>query len=158
LMVAAEADARQLLATLGYFTPTLTLELIDTPDAPSPHAVRLTAEPGTITSVRQVEIGFDGAIATDLRAEAQRNAVRAGWSLRPGQGFSQQGWDSAKSSGLRSIAAKRFPTASIQSSRADIDADTSSAQLQVRYDSGPAYRFGPLLLRGSERYDADAGR
>jgi translocation and assembly module TamA len=38
LMVAAEANARELLGTLGYFTPTLTLELNETPAAPRPRA------------------------------------------------------------------------------------------------------------------------
>jgi len=158
LMVAAEANARELLGTLGYFAPTLTLELRDTPDAAAPREVLITVEPGEPALVKQVEIGFAGAVADDPSAEGQRNTVRAGWTLRPGQPFSQQAWDNAKSTGLRALTARRFATASIRSSRADIDADSASARLAVGYDSGPAYRFGPLQVRGNERYDPDGAR
>ncbi len=158
LMVAAEANARELLGTLGYFAPTLTLELRDTPEAVAPREVRITVEPGAATRVQQVEIAFNGPVADDASAEAQRNGVRASWSLRPGQAFSQSGWDNAKSGGLRGLTAKRFPTASVRSGRADIDADAASARLQVGYDSGPAYRFGALQVRGSQRYDPDGAR
>jgi translocation and assembly module TamA len=56
------------------------------------------------------------------------------------------------------VAARRYPTASIGSSRAEIDADRSEAKLSVDYLSGPAYRFGLVDVRGSERYSADGAR
>jgi len=158
LMVAAEANARELLGTLGYFSPHLTLELLDTPQAKAPHQVRVTVEPGPRTAVRAVEIGFAGAIADDAAAQKQRDAIRSGWALGPGKAFSQQEWDNAKTLGLRTLTAQRFPTGSVQMSRADIDADAGTARLAVTYQSGPAYRFGPLQLRGAERYGADAAR
>jgi len=92
-------------------------------------------------------------VADDAAGEAQRNAVRSGWSLRPSLPFSQEAWENAKSAGLRTLTAKRYPTASVRSSRADIDADKARAQLGVGYESGPAFRFGQMLVRGNERYD-----
>jgi len=47
----------------------------------------------------------------------------------------------------------RYPTARIADSQATVDADSSSASLEVTYDAGPAYRFGALKLEGVERYD-----
>jgi len=159
LMVAAEANARDLLATLGYVSPTLTLELIETPaDKAAARKVRVTVEPGEPTKVGQVAIDFEGPIATDPRDEAHRTAVRTGWKLPPGQIFTQGNWDAAKSLGLRTVAAKRYPTASVRNSRAALDADQHSADLGVTYLSGPAYRFGPLQVRGAQRYDPDAAR
>ncbi|MFT4265824.1 MAG: BamA/TamA family outer membrane protein [Xenophilus sp.] len=158
LMVAAEANARELLGTLGYFTPQLTLELLDTPQEKTPHAVRITVEPGPRTTVRQVDIGFAGPIADDAATQKQRDALRSGWTLGTGKAFSQQEWDNAKTTGLRALTAQRFPTGSVQMSRADIDADAGTARLSVTYQSGPAWRFGPLQLHGAERYDADAAR
>ncbi len=161
LMVAAEANARELLGTLGYFTPHLTLELVDTPEAKAPHAVRITVEPGPRTTVRDVDIDFAGAIAepgADAAVQQQREAIRSGWTLGPGKPFGQQGWDGAKTQGLRALTAQRFPTGSVQTSRADIDADAATARLAITYQSGPAYRFGPLQVRGAERYDLDAAR
>ncbi|CAN5909457.1 autotransporter assembly complex family protein [soil metagenome] len=160
LMVAAEANARELLGTLGYFTPTLTLELNETPaaGAKAPREIVVTVEPGEVTHVSAVQIGFTGPIESDPTSQAQRDGVRVGWSLRAGQPFNQLAWDNAKALALRSLTAKRYPTGSILDSRADVDADRSEAKLSVDYQSGPAYRFGALQVRGSERYDADGAR
>lgn len=159
LMVAAEANARELLGTLGYFTPTLTLELNETPGSTkAPREIVITVEPGEPTRVSNVQLSYGGAIADDPTAEAQRDAIRTAWALRPGLPFTQQGWDNAKAVALRSLTAKRFPTGSIEVSRAEIDADRQEARLSVTYQSGPAYRFGPLVLRGTERYSADGAR
>lgn len=158
LMVAAEGNARELLATLGYFTPTLTLELRETPQARAPREVRITVEPGEPTRVHQVQIDFSGPIAADPAAAAQRETIRNDWPLRAGQTFTQLGWDNAKSAALRNLTAKRFPTGSVALSRAEIDADRGEARLRVDYQSGPAYRFGLLEVRGAERYDADGVR
>ena len=54
--------------------------------------------------------------------------------------------------------ARRYPTARIANSRAEVDADTHEAKLSVDYDSGPAYRFGPLRVEGSERYGPEGAR
>ncbi|MDI3382608.1 autotransporter assembly complex family protein [Xenophilus aerolatus] len=152
LMVAAEANARELLGTLGYFTPLLVLQLCDTPDAKTPHDVLVRVDPGPRTRVVQTQVDFAGPIVNDAAADAQREAIRSGWSLGPGRNFTQQDWDNAKTLGLRALTAKRFPTGNVQTSRADVDADTATARLAVTYQSGPAYRFGPLDVRGAERY------
>jgi translocation and assembly module TamA len=159
LMVAAEANARELLGTLGYFTPTLTLELNETPEgAKAPREIVITVAPGELTKVSNVQLSYAGAIADDTAAEAQRDSIRTDWALRAGQPFTQQAWDDAKTTALRSLTAKRFPTGNIEVSRAEVDADRSEARLSVTYQSGPAYKFGPLVLRGIQRYDPDGAR
>lgn len=154
LMVAAEPNARELLNTLGYFTPHLKLELKETPAAEAPRKVVITVEPGPPTTVKSVDIGFRGDIAGKPAADTQRTAIIAGWSLPSGRTFTQADWGGAKNGGLRLLTAKRYPTGRIGSSRADIEADAQAAKLAVTYDSGPLYRFGPVELRGAERYDA----
>lgn len=158
LMVAAEGNARELLNTMGYFTPTLTLELRETPEGKAPREVRITVVPGELTHVSDVRIDFTGPIAETPESGARREAIRADWPLRQGQPFSQQAWDNAKAGALRSLTARRYPTGSITASRAEIDADRGEARLSATYASGPAYRFGPLVVRGYERYDPDAIR
>lgn len=156
LMAAAEPNARQLLGTLGYFTPSLTLELLDTPGAErADHAVRVTVEPGPRTRVGEVRLDFDGDIA-DERPEAQRrrNAIRRNWSLHSGTEFTQSAWDGAKSNAQRQLTARRYPLGRIADSRVQVDADRQLADLGVQFDSGPAYRFGSLKVQGSERYSA----
>lgn len=159
LMVAAEANARELLATLGYFTPTLTLELNETPQGEkAPREIVINVSPGELTKVSNVQISYAGPIAADPAAESQRDTIRTAWALRAGQPFTQQAWDDAKTTALRSLTARRFPTGSIAISRAEVDADRSEARLSVTYQSGPAYKFGPLVLRGIQRYDPDGAR
>ena len=159
LMVAAEPDARELLGTLGYFTPHLTLELKETPGSDkAPRQIVITVEPGPQTVVKDVDIGFKGAIATDHMAREQREGIVSNWGLPAGEPFTQSAWGSAKSGGLKALTARRYPTGKISDSKAAIDADLHQADLGVTYDSGPLYRFGPMVVHGSERYDADGAR
>jgi translocation and assembly module TamA len=154
LMAAAEPNARQLLATLGHFTPTLTLELLDTPQSrDADHAIVVTVEPGPLTSVGKVQLDFEGAITEDTpQAGRRRTALERNWSLASGETFTQSAWDSAKTDATRSLTARRYPLGRIAESSAQVDADRQLADLAVRFDSGPAYRFGQLQIRGGERY------
>lgn len=168
LLGAADANARELLGTMGYFAPTITVELTETPDSPTaPRAVVVTVQPGPQTLVASAEVLFSpgntapaeatSAQAPDASARQQQR-VRRNWSLAPGQPFTQSAWDAAKNDGLRQLQARRHPTARIDKSRAEIDADKHEAHLSVTYEPGPAYRFGPLRVEGSQRYDPDGAR
>ena len=162
LLGAADDNARELLATLGYFAPTLTLDMKETPNAEAPRTIELTVEPGPQTVIRDTRIAVtgpdSGADAAVVEGAAQRERVKNEWSLAPGQPFTQSGWDSAKDDGLRTLRARRYPTARIATSRADVDADRHEANLSVDYDTGPAFRFGALRIEGSERYDPEGAR
>lgn len=159
LMAAAEPNARGLLGTLGYFTPTLTLELQDTPGGrDADHAIVITVEPGPLTSVGQVKLDFEGAIADDTpQANRRRATLQRDWSLASGETFTQSGWDGAKSATTRALTARRYPLGRIAYSSAQVDADRQTADLGVRFDSGPAYRFGNLQIRGAQRYSTING-
>ncbi len=162
LLGATDDNARELLATLGYFAPTLTLEMKETPDAEAPRTIELTVEPGLQTVISTTSIAVagpdSGADVALVEGAAQRERVKNEWSLAPGQPFTQSGWDSAKDGGLRTLRARRYPTARIANSRAEVDADKHQAALSVDYDTGPAFRFGPLRIEGSERYDPEGAR
>lgn len=161
LLGAADANARELVGTLGYFAPTITVELIDTPDSrTAPRMVVVTVQPGPQTRVSSANVDFappaPGEVAEGRARQEQR--VQRNWSLAPGQPFTQSAWDSAKTGGLRQLQVRRYPTARIANSRAEIDADTHEAKLGVTYDPGPAYRFGTLRVEGSQRYPTDGAR
>lgn len=160
LLGAADANARDLLGTMGYFAPTITVELTDTPDSKiAPRTVTVTVQPGPQTHITKADIAFAKPAGDDAKAaRRQQQAVQRNWSLTPGAPFTQSAWDGAKTDGLRQLQVRRYPTAQITNSRAEIDADKHEAQLSVTYDSGPAYRFGPLRVEGSQRYDADGAR
>jgi translocation and assembly module TamA len=105
--------------------------------------------------VKQVGVEFEGDIATstDPDAIAQRESIRSGWSLPPGQPFTGTGWDRAKSVATRELLAKRYPAGRISYSLADVDAATASARLGLRLDSGPVFHLGAMEVTGVERYD-----
>lgn len=161
LLGAADANARDLLGTLGYFAPTITVELTETPGSKeAPRTVVVTVQPGPQTRIASAEVDFaDNAAGDDTRGNLrQQQRVVRDWSLTPGAPFTQSAWDAAKADGLRQLQARRHPAARIANSRAEIDADEHQAKLSVTYDTGPAYRFGPLRVEGHERYDPDGAR
>lgn len=161
LLGAADANARDLLGTLGYFAPTITVELTETPGSKeAPRTVVVTVQPGPQTRIASAEVDFaDNAAGDDTRGSLrQQQRVVRDWSLTPGAPFTQSAWDAAKAGGLRQLQARRHPAARIANSRAEIDADEHQAKLSVTYDTGPAYRFGPLRVEGHERYDPDGAR
>ena len=156
LLLAAEHNTRELLATLGYFSAEVTLKL-QTPangQATARH-VLIAVQPGPATRIGEVVITFTGAIVDDVTATRQRRTIRNNWSLTEGMRFTQAAWDDAKAGALRLLGAERYPVGQIVSSRADIDPDTRTARLSVMLDSGPAYRLGGLQIKGLENYDSE---
>ena len=155
LLMAAQQNARDLLATLGYFSPTVRLAQTAAEAASAtPRRVTLTVDAGTPSRITEVNIDFTGSIAGDVATLPQRTLVQAHWSLRPGMRFTQAGWDAAKQQALRDLTATRYPTGTIHSSLANIDPETHTARLRLTLDSGPAYRLGPLTVSGLERHEA----
>jgi translocation and assembly module TamA len=181
LLTAADANARELLGTLGYFSPDIAIELREGTAASSaasaasspasvagtgtgaageeaaraPQATRtviLTVQPGQPVRISGVDIGFAGPVASDSAAATQRASIEAQWPLKPGMAFSQAGWDDAKAVALRLLTSIRYPLGQIESSRADIDADQRTATLSLKLDSGPAFRFGPMQVKGHVHY------
>jgi translocation and assembly module TamA len=152
LIVLAEKDARELLATQGYFAPQVQISR-----EPGPRTTLLVAvEPGARTLVGEASIEFEGDIAasTDPEAVAQREGIRRDWRLRPGEAFTQAGWDRAKADASRQLLARRYPAGRISYSLADVDAAAGTARLGLRLDSGALFRLGEMRVAGMDRYDA----
>ncbi len=152
LLLEAEKNTRDLVATLGYFSPDIKIELL--PDSAAPgRRVKLEVVPGEPTVVGEVALSFTGPIATDPTAAEQRQLIQDNWLLRAGMRFSQGRWDAAKQQVLRQLTTQRYPTGQLSSTAADIDPLTHSARLAVTLDSGSEYRLGGLVIKGTERYD-----
>lgn len=153
LLGATDANVRELIGTLGYFSPAVTVELTDTPEEEAPRKVVVKVDPGPPTIIEKSEVRFTGVNASDELGTSQRLQIEETWPLQAGEQFSQSAWSSAKSGGLKELQKRRYPLARIDTSLADVDADTNKAQVSVSYDPGPAYTFGPLQIDGAERYD-----
>jgi translocation and assembly module TamA len=151
LIVLGEKDARELLATQGYFSPDVRI----TREAGARPQLVVAVEPGPRTQVQSADITFEGDIATstDPAAVAQREGIRARWLLPPGLPFTAQGWDRAKSEATKQLLVRRYPAGRISYSLADVDARAQAAHLGLKLDSGKLFRLGPLRVTGIERYD-----
>ncbi len=152
LLLEATENTRDLLATLGYFSPDIKFELLPDSSAPG-RRVKLTVVPGEPTLVSEVALNFTGAIATNPEAQEQRQLIQDNWLLRSGMRFSQERWDNAKQQVLRQLTTRRYPTGQLSTTLADVDPLARSASLAVTLNSGPDYRLGSLVITGSERYD-----
>lgn len=153
LIELAERNARNLVGTLGYFSPRIDITRENATGQRL--SIVVAIEPGPVTRVKQVDVEFAGeiAISTDADVMAQRQSIQRNWRLPPGQPFTQDGWDSAKTQALRDLVERRYPTGRVADSLADIDPATDSAYLGLKLDSGPTYRLGRLEVSGIERYN-----
>ena len=152
LLAAARQNARDLLATLGYFSPDIQIETRPAASASAARVVHLKVDPGEPTLVADVKIEFSGPITNDPAAQWQRLAIEANWSLRSGARFTQADWDSAKRQALRQLTTQRYAGAQLGATLADIDPDSHTARLSVTLESGPAYKLGELIVSGTERH------
>lgn len=153
LVLLAERNVRNLVGTLGYFSPGIS---ITREGAANQRPIIVVAvDPGPLTLTQEVSIDFTGDIAasTDADAVAQRNEIRRDWRLPKGRRFTQDDWDGAKTQALRELVARRYPAGKLSSSLADIDAPAQEARLSIGLDSGPLYRLGKLEVTGMQRYD-----
>jgi translocation and assembly module TamA len=155
LMRDADEQARELLATQGYFNPQLQWKLDTTPTASHLRQVDLKIDVGPMARIASVDIRWQGDILDRPEARKQREQVLTEWALPVGQDFSQSQWSQAKTQALRWVQAERYPQARIANSQANVDAQTNQVRLSITLDSGPQVHIGPLVITGTERYSAE---
>jgi translocation and assembly module TamA len=121
----AQREIGELLATEGYFTPTILLQ------PPGPDGARLMqVTPGPRTQVSSVNIEFTGDLSSDSPAHHIRME-----QLR--------------------VAREDYAAAQITQSKAEVDPHSAQARLAIVIDSGPAFRFGDLIVSGLNHYGKD---
>ena len=101
LLGAADANARELLATLGYFSPGIQIDLTNTPnDRRTPRAIVVTVDPGERTTIKALDLKFQGDIEKGPTTSRPEARARAAWSLNPGESFAQEAWAQKEQIGL----------------------------------------------------------
>ena len=146
----APEQARQLLATEGYFSPAIQAQ-IETINAN--WRVSLHIDLGPPTLIDQFTLLFDGAISEPIPEQIERQeALRQSWQLNAGSRFRQTDWDKEKNRLLQNLLQRDYPAAHISESEALIDPQTRHAKLLLKLDSGPAFTFGALQISGLQRY------
>jgi translocation and assembly module TamA len=146
----AQRQARELLASRGYFEPAVSAE-VDGEAAPMRVALRIA--PGPQTRVAAIDLALEGPLSERADGEGERTLaeLRKTWHLRVGQPFTQADWAEAKRRAVAHVA-RRYPAARVAASEAFVDPASAEARLSLRIASGPEFRFGDLEIRGPERH------
>jgi translocation and assembly module TamA len=151
----SELSARDLLATEGYFSPDIDTRL---ESAAGDWRVVYRVDPGPRTTVRSVTLRFAGAVQDAERAAGLRARIERNFPLQPGMPFRQAEWAAAKLAVLRPLLAGAYPAARVAASEARVDPAAHAADLTLTVDSGPLFRYGTPVIRGSERYPVSIAR
>lgn len=141
-------EVESLLATEGYFTPTVARVGAER----SPMRVKVTLGPRA--EISAVDIDFSGALA-EARFADRREALRQAWLLPVGSPFRQAAWDGAKGHLLDGVAYRDFAAARLTRTRAEVDPDNARVRLAVTVDSGPPFTLGALNIDGLQHYPSD---
>ncbi len=147
----AERAVLEVLATEGYFDPTLRFEPVAVTAGGARY--RLLIELGRRTNVGAVDLKFTGALS-EPAFQDRATALRAQWPLIVGTPFRSPQWEAAKTQLLAEVQARDFAGAKLVDSEAKVNPDEATASLSVEIDSGPAYTVGELQITGLEKYDA----
>jgi translocation and assembly module TamA len=149
LIKTAPQQVRDLLATEGYFSPSVESALERDKQV---WVARLTVWPGEPTRVSNVDLQITGAIDRDPQRQQRLQQAREAFGIQPGSVFRQADWERAKQDAVHSLHHKRYAAARIVDSRADVDPDARTARLRVQIDSGPPFLFGTVTVAGLDRY------
>ena len=147
-------QAKNLVATAGYYTPVVTVRIDTTGAKP---VVIVDVDPGEPVTIDKVELelrGFDPTPPLAASEPFDTEALKRSWSLKSGSVFRQADWESAKRALLREVVQTRYPRAQLVDTQAVVDPETHKVSLLVVLDSGPELRFGELRIEGLKRYDA----
>ena len=149
----APEQVKELVATAGFYTPVVTVN-VDT--AGSRPVVTVNVEPGEPVVVDKVELelrGFDPTPPLAASEPYDTEGLKRRWALKTGAIFRQSEWESAKRALLREVVQTRYPRAQLVDTQAVVDPETHKASLLVILSSGPELRFGELRIEGLKRYD-----
>lgn len=148
----AVAQAREAAATLGYFSASVKIAVNR---GETPARVTLEVVPGPPVRVSHVRLSVIGPAGEGgNQGTAAIAKLREEWRLPRGAIWSQSAWNNAKQQAVAALAAGPWAAAKIVESEARVDPAAETAVLRVVIDSGPAFHYGGLDVRGLVRYPA----
>jgi translocation and assembly module TamA len=139
---ALEKQARDSLEPFGFYSPSIRSELTTGGDC---WRATLEIDPGEPVRYRTVDILISGAAASDTAFDnlPRRDLLQAGEPLR------HEDYEVLKRQ-LQTLAADRgYLEATFPESRLEIWPDDAAADVTLRFDSGPRYRFGDIVIEQS---------
>lgn len=145
-------NIKDLLATEGYFSPEIYASIEQQDEIT---IAKFSVKPGDSAVITEVEINFTNEITQQTETESPSIInLRKNWQLQKGATFTQDAWSQAKRNLLANLIVERYPAATIENSKAEVNPNTHSVALFININSGPAYRFGKTSIEGLQRYPA----
>ena len=151
----AQQEISVLLATEGYFTPSISM----TRRSQKLDDIKIKVDPGARTLVEKVNIEFRGDLVNDEPESRKRiEQFRSAWLLKIDEPFRSSDWEEAKAALLSSLTDKYYAAAHIVESEVIVDPENAQARLSIIIDSGPVFYLGDMVISGLERYDEELVR
>ncbi len=142
-------EALAIARAAGYFSAKSAVSLRPgTGGANDPPVVRLVVDAGARTTVALFDLTLQGA----ARGEPIAARLADRWPLPTGSFFRTGEWELGKRLLIEELQGAGYLRARVADSHARVDPELTSAQLSVVLDSGPRLRFGPLVVKGLQRY------
>ncbi|SFM59635.1 autotransporter secretion outer membrane protein TamA [Ectothiorhodospira mobilis] len=135
----AEADTLRALRALGFYTPSVELDLRRTQDC---WRLEVRVEPGPPVRVRRVDIRLQGEAAKDPAFTALLDAP----PIREGQVLRHDDYARLKSELGRLASARGYFDNRFTRTELRVDPKARAAEVIVHMDSGPRYRLGAVTL------------
>ena len=144
----AKEEAAAIVRAAGYFSGRVAVSLDDARAGALPR-VRIVVDAGARTTVNRFELTLDGPSSV----QPMRETLVERWPLPEGSFFRTAEWEQGKRLLLDVLQQHGFLRARIVESRAEVDPRLTAASLALRIDAGPRLAFGPMIVKGLERYD-----
>jgi len=143
LRFSVRKEIGDILATEGYFSPTISFETVTEKDSAK---VKIKLDLGAPTKISSAQIRFIGsAVTPELQSK-----IRQSWGLPVNAVFRDDDWTRAKSHALESLTERSYPAAKIANSEAVVQ--DLQADLAIDLDSGPIFYMGQLHVQGLSLY------
>jgi translocation and assembly module TamA len=138
----------EIAAAEGYFSAKVDIDW-----EPGLEKATVTVVPGARTVVSKVDIEFTGDLAGEgEEREARRREAREAWALKEGMPFRSADWEEAKRGLREKLVEADYAAGDIAESEAEVNADTASASLKLKVDSGPRFTLGIAEVQGLVHY------
>ena len=138
----------EIAAAEGYFSATVEIDWEGEREG-----AKVVVVPGPRTTIASVDIEFAGDIASEGEERAaRRGELRKAWALEPGHFLRSADWEEAKRALQEKLVEEDYAAGELVETEAQVDADTASARLRLKVDSGPRFTLGVPVITGLTHY------
>lgn len=138
----APEQIRLALAPFGYDQPDIQSTIAKEGDT---YRIRFAISPGPPTVVSSLEVQVKGA-----EGDEEIKAALARFSPGVGATLVHADYEAAKADIQRLLQSHGYFQATLAKAKVGISRSRSSADIELEWDAGPRYRFGPLVFEGGQ--------